>query len=277
MQRDIEYFDQIWQKDKAYKESYKGVSPASWDKRAEEFNRNASDERTDMIVKLLLEKKMLHENSIVLDIGCGPGKFMREFAQRTQKVVGVDISPKMLHYARKNVAAQGLANAEFIELDWEKADLCALNWKKKFSLVTGIMSPAFSNRQGLEKMLEASNEYGLICHFLERQDSIGDELKKHILGRDKIDQYGNKALYCSLNILWLYKIFPEIVNFYLDRETSQSIEEAGRYYITRFEMKTDLTEGQKIETMEYLKRKAENGIIKGKIKSKIACICWKEN
>lgn len=131
---------------------------------------------------------MLQENSIVLDIGCGPGKFVREFAKRAQNVVGVDISSKMLHYAQENVVAQGLGNAEFRELDWGKADLSALNWKKKFSLVTGIMSPAFLNRQGLEKMLEASNDYGLICHFVERQDSISDELKKHVLGREKIEK-----------------------------------------------------------------------------------------
>ncbi|SPF31895.1 Methyltransferase [Candidatus Desulfosporosinus infrequens] len=276
MQRDIEYFDQIWQKDKDYKEGHNGVSPASWDKRAEGFNRNVSDERMDKIVELLLEKKMLQENSIVLDIGCGPGKFVREFAKRAQNVVGVDISSKMLHYAQENVVAQGLGNAEFRELDWEKADLSALNWKKKFSLVTGIMSPAFLNRQGLEKMLEASHEYGLICHFVERQDSISDELKKHVLGREKIDKYGNKGLYCSFNILWLYEIFPEIIYFNLDKETNQSIEEAYRNYTSRFEMKTDLTEAQKTEIMDYLKKKAENGVIKEKTKSKIACIYWRK-
>ena len=273
MNRNIDYFEQIWQKEKKYKD----VSPTSWDNRAEDFNRHVSDERRDKIIELLLEKQMLQKNSRVLDIGCGPGKFVLKYAQRAKNVVGVDISPKMLHYAAENVDTLSLDNTEFRELDWEKADLTALNWKKKFSLVTGIMSPAFSNRKGLEKMLEASNEYCLISHFVERQDSIGDALKKDVLGRDTIDEYGNKSLYCCLNILWLYKLFPEIVYFNLERETMQSLEEASRHYITKYEMKTDLTVTQKTEIMEYLNSKAENGVIKEKTKSKIACIYWRNN
>lgn len=218
---------------------------------------------------------MLGKESTVLDIGCGPGKFAIEFGLTAKSVVGLDISPKMLQFAADNVAAKGLKNVNFQQMDWKQADLGALNWKKKFSLVTAIMSPALSNRKVLDKMMEASNQYCLISHFMERHDSISDVLKKDILARETDDEFGNRAIYCSFNILWLYKLFPEIVYFNTERETIRPVEEATRYYNTRLEMRKTLTTTQKAEILEYLNGKAENGFIKEKTTAIVACIYWK--
>ncbi|MEA1961892.1 MAG: methyltransferase domain-containing protein [Bacillota bacterium] len=273
MDINIDYFEQLWEE--AFKEDHKADSRTSWDNRAEEFNRNDPDERIGKISALLLEKQMLQKGSTVLDIGCGPGKFVLAFAPRAKSVAGVDISPKMLQYATENAAALGLDNTEFRELDWRNADLAALNWRKKFSLVTGIMSPALSNPNSLEKMIEASNEYCLLCHFVERQDSIMDVLRKVILGWNTDDEFGNKALYCSLNILWLKKLFPEIVYFDTEREITRPLERAGKHYITKLEMNTTLTAAQKSDVLDFLKNTAENGMIRETITARIACIYWR--
>ncbi|HZK43762.1 MAG TPA: class I SAM-dependent methyltransferase [Syntrophomonadaceae bacterium] len=271
----IDYFDQLWEKEKDYKEGYKAGIRDSWDKRAEEFNRNEPDERIHKISKLLLEKHMLEKESTVLDIGCGPGKFVLAFAQKAKKAVGVDVSPNMLKYASENASALGLENTEFKELDWEKADVTALGWRKKFSLVTAIMSPVINSRKNLEKMIEASNEYCLLTHFLERQDSINDVLKKDVLGWDHDDKYGNTALYCSLNILWLKGLFPEIFYFDSTRERKWALERANKHYINKLEMRNTLTESQKLNILEYLGSIAKDGMVEEKITSKIACIYWR--
>lgn len=276
LEMDIEYLEQLWKND-SHKASRKQGDRASWDSRVEEFNSDQPDERIGKILGLLLEKGMLHENSSVLDVGSGPGKFVIEFARKAKNVVGADISPNMLQEAENNLAAKGLDNVEFTEVDWEKADLAALKWRKKFSLVTAIMSPAFSSKEGLEKMLEASHEYGLITHFIQRQDSIGDELRDHIIGRKSPNPYGNKTLYCSFNLLWLYRLFPEIVYFNTVREVSRPLEEAGRHYINRLEVRAPLMAAQQAEIQDVLKAKAENGIIRETITAKIACIYWKNN
>lgn len=271
-----DYFDQIWQSNKKRKEGLTGNS-ALWDNRAEEFNRHGTDERKDIIIRLLLDKQMLNRNSTVLDIGCGPGKFVIEFAQRAKHVVGADLSPKMLKFAAENLAAKNISNAELKQIDWEKADLAALNWQKKFSLVVGIMSPAFWSRKGLEKMIQAGNEFGFICHFVERQDLIEDVLKKEILGRhnDGDDEFGNRGLYCSLNVLWLSKLYPEIAYFNTQREVVRSVEETAQNFIAKYETEGVLTAAQKEGVKDFLKKKAEDGLIKDRITAKIACIYWK--
>jgi SAM-dependent methyltransferase len=268
----LDYFDKIWL---SHEKAGMKNADKMWDARASEFNKMGKDERVDIIMGLLQEKDMLNHNSTVLDVGCGPGKFVLEFAKKARHVVGVDISPKMLEYAKENSVAAGFDNTEFKEMDWEAADLTAMGWNKKFSLVVGIMSPAFWSRIGLEKMIEASNEYGMICHFVERQDSIGDELRKEIFSDYKRDEFGSKGLYCSLNILWLYKLYPEISYFDTNRTEIRTVKEMAENFISKYEIRKGMTASQKDRVYSFLESKAVDGVIRDETKAKIACICWK--
>jgi ubiquinone/menaquinone biosynthesis C-methylase UbiE len=55
----------------------------------------------------------------ILDIACGPGSWVMEvaFALPATHVVGFDISPEMIAYARAQARVQGLNNAEFHVMD----------------------------------------------------------------------------------------------------------------------------------------------------------------
>jgi SAM-dependent methyltransferase len=53
----------------------------------------------------------------VLDFGCGVGRLVIPFAQRSDEVVGVDISQSMLAEAGVNCAAAGLANVTLTRSD----------------------------------------------------------------------------------------------------------------------------------------------------------------
>ena len=63
----------------------------------------------------------LPENSKILDVGCGTGNFSIKLAKKNFKIVGIDISKKMLNIARKKSKQQSL-NIEFIEMDAHKLD-----------------------------------------------------------------------------------------------------------------------------------------------------------
>ncbi len=54
------------------------------------------------------------DNSSVIDIGCGVGSVVLELAKRCSHVIGVDLSPKMVSYARKRLAAASIGNAEIL-------------------------------------------------------------------------------------------------------------------------------------------------------------------
>lgn len=69
----------------------------------------------------------LADGQRVLDIGCGCGGNTLELAAQVGAgaAVGVDISAPMLARARELAAAQGVANASFVEADAQIADLAA--------------------------------------------------------------------------------------------------------------------------------------------------------
>jgi hypothetical protein len=136
------------------------------------------------------------------------------------------------------------------------------------------MSPALDSKECLDKMLEAGSEYGLICHFVRRYDSISDELKRNILHQPTVDEFGNKGLFCCFNTLWYYKLFPEIAYFDTERDKTRTLEAANLHYIKRLEVKEELTSTQKAAVLAFLKSKAKNGGVKEKTAAKIACIYW---
>jgi SAM-dependent methyltransferase len=51
----------------------------------------------------------------VVDIGCGVGRLTRVLAARAERVVGIDVSPRMLELARRHNAS--LTNVEWVEGD----------------------------------------------------------------------------------------------------------------------------------------------------------------
>ncbi len=273
---DVTYFERLWNEKEQIGSSQSKESKL-WDGRVKEFNSQQPDERITLITGMLEDKGMLHKGSSVLDIGCGPGKFALAFAQTAKSVTGLDISQKMLQQAENNCAESGANNVEFVQMDWEKVNLCTLKWRKRFDLVTAIMSPAFCSKASLDKMIEASRGGCLISHFVKRSDSVGDPLRQQIIGINDKEDLGNRGLYCSLNILWLYKLYPEVFYFNTEREVTRSLPEARSHYLSKLEMSANLSKKKKEDANNLLLQTAEKGIVRERITAKIACIYWKNN
>jgi putative AdoMet-dependent methyltransferase len=51
----------------------------------------------------------------IVDLGCGTGAFVAEVAHHCRRVIGVDVSPKMLAGARQRMQDAGLTNVELVK------------------------------------------------------------------------------------------------------------------------------------------------------------------
>lgn len=71
------------------------------------------------LLGLFPEQVDFRRGARVLDIGCGPGDWVREVAQKVSEsnVVGIDISNLMVDYARSCAQRQRLLNATFLVMD----------------------------------------------------------------------------------------------------------------------------------------------------------------
>lgn len=102
----------------------------------------------------------LNKNMKVLEVGCGTGRWAFYFAKKVNKVVGIDISDKMIEIAKKKQRNLGIENIEFqctSILDFQACD--------KFDLVyfSGVLQ--YINDNDIEKILvrlpELMNRDGL--------------------------------------------------------------------------------------------------------------------
>ena len=66
----------------------------------------------------------LNSETVMLDLGSGPGTITAGLARRVRQVTGLDISTGMVESARRHVARQGITNASFLtgsayDLPWD--------------------------------------------------------------------------------------------------------------------------------------------------------------
>ena len=81
-----------------------GIDPAD--------RRGHKNNYIDLLQKIALEEVLeLKGDEIVLDFGCGSGRFSYWIAPKVKKVIGLEITPEMIDLAEKN---QTVENVEFI-------------------------------------------------------------------------------------------------------------------------------------------------------------------
>lgn len=90
-------------------------SPIHWARTYDLGTRFMMLGRGNSFRRRVLDLALLKNGEGFLDIGCGPGRLVMEACKRVGRlgaVYGVDISPQMIHLARKK-AARSCPNAEF--------------------------------------------------------------------------------------------------------------------------------------------------------------------
>jgi SAM-dependent methyltransferase len=84
-----------------------------WAGNAEYFDRSVA-----VYHERLLTAAAIGERDLVLDLGCGTGQTTRDAARQTGgSALGVDLSSRMLGYARRRAAEEGVTNATFVQAD----------------------------------------------------------------------------------------------------------------------------------------------------------------
>lgn len=271
---EIRYFKDLWEQ---RKKPDLNTSEVFWDSRAVEFNESTDkdQERVNRIIRLFEGKGVLGKDKSVLDIGSGTGKFALRFAPLVQEVVGVDLSSRMLSFARDNAERKKIANVSFEKLNWGEADLDAQGWHNRFDLVFAANCPGINNLNALEKMINASRGYCFISAFVFRKDSLKDDLGVLLKRKPKDDRQGT-GFYCTFNLLWHMGYYPEVQYADGSWEYVMTREKADRYYTTHFDMFQPLDQQEKDLLNRYLEQKTgEDGFIRDQVTAKFGWIYWK--
>lgn len=113
------------------------------------------------------------QNKVVLDLGCGTGKFMQKFYKVTAKYYGLDLSSKQLEIAKKKVKDGNIkficSSAENIPLSDNSIDVIISTW------VLGTILETDRRNKVLEEMKRVLKKDGNI--YLVEND-IGGEFEE---------------------------------------------------------------------------------------------------
>lgn len=85
-------------------------------------------------ITLAAQKAGLSKIKSMVELGCGPGQYCREFARRSIKAYGVDISPEMVAYTKSKCQEEKL-DCTVIE-----ADFCHFTLKQPVDLAVCMMA-----------------------------------------------------------------------------------------------------------------------------------------
>lgn len=259
-EEELKHFENIWcSKNPPNLQHTKQI----WDARADEWEANLteegeyrerSDRRIHATVKYLAGKGLLEADRDVIDIGCGPGRFVGEFAKTARQVVGTDLSPKMLEYAARYAAQIGVTNTSYLAADFREIDLKAEGWYKKFDLVFSSITPAISGMDGLERMMAISRGFCFNSGFAHSTDELLSKIRREVFGLDEENFAFSRSdgFYALWNILWLKGYYPECTYYTEATEwVWKSPAQAAAFYGTGLAKETgDATAEQRI--LQYL-------------------------
>ncbi len=97
----------------------KAMQPSDtfWDKKSKNYDKNIK--KYNFVYKKTIDsaRSLLTNSDVVLDFACGTGAISLDIAPHVQKVLGIDLSEKMIALANKKVRERHIDNASFSQID----------------------------------------------------------------------------------------------------------------------------------------------------------------
>jgi len=236
-----------------------------WDNKSKDFyertEKNQKQFTNEFVFQLIKDRQLLKADSHALDIGCGTGRHLLEFAAYTPYLTGIDISSKMLAYAQEKL--QHIPQAKLIHGNW----MGTFTTENQFDFVFACMTPAIASIDNIKRMCMISKKYCMLERTVYEKDSVQELIEQH-LGRKlfRLPHNDKNYVYGVWNILWLMGYCPEVVFDKRVRSTTHTIED----YISGI----DYSPKEKTAVMQLLNTKAQDGIITAEESVVKAIILW---
>ena len=218
---DTKYFTGLWGTRQHCRLDH---SPEAWDDRAERWiddlgadgrGKIGMNERIDHTARYLISRGALNAETTVIDVGCGPGLFVMEFAKTARHAVGIDHSKRFIDYAKTCANSRNLHNASFLEDDFLYLDIDKAGYSGAFDLVFASITPAVTGEGGIVKFLKMSRGFCNNVSFVNVSDTLAERVSLDVFGEKYKPRFDGTGFYALLNLLWLDGYYPE-TSYYTD-------------------------------------------------------------
>lgn len=167
-------------------------SRQDWDERAVDWDgrlRGADvrarqgEERVRAVTAFLRERGLVGPDQDVVDVGCGPGRFIAGFAREARRAVGLDFAPGMVEAGARFAREQGLANTEFHVCDFQGDGPFDPAWDGAFDLAFSSITPAISGFDALLRFMRLSRAWCMNVCFIHLHNELHDRVLAEVFGR----------------------------------------------------------------------------------------------
>ena len=210
-----------------------------WDKRMKNWKQNfwtanlkdngsgKSMARVRETAPYLKQAGVLGPDTDVIDIGCGPGRFVSEFARTARMVVGVDISPRAIEYARLFTKESGQMNTGFLVSDFLSLDLKSAGLKSIYDLAFCSLSPAVSGREGLSRFMGLTRSWCCMNSIVSGRHELHQRIAREVFHKETLESWNGQHFYTTFNILLLSGYQP-MTSYY--RQAKENERPASREF-----------------------------------------------
>jgi SAM-dependent methyltransferase len=211
---DLAYFKGLWEK---RSESPVQHSPEVWDSRAGEWINRLGERgsgahmrgRASAAAAFLKDRGLLGGSDSVIDVGCGPGLFVTEFAHTAKHATGLDFSARFIDYARKYAAVLGVKNVDFRQCDFNGLNIEEAGLVGAYDLVFTSITPAASGKGCLDKLMRMSRRWCYNASFVHAEDDLAERVSRDVFGHELVPRWDGRGFYALANLLWLSGYYPE--------------------------------------------------------------------
>lgn len=134
--------------------------------------KEKGDERVISAINYLDSKGLLEKIMMSQILDAVPDGLLLHFAKYVHKVVGLDISDKMVKHGMEHIQNEGLNNAILYTCNFQTLDIDKSGYTHAFDLVFSSMTPAIHNMDGLIKSMEMSRAWCCNITHLDRRNSL---------------------------------------------------------------------------------------------------------
>ncbi|HLD31771.1 MAG TPA: class I SAM-dependent methyltransferase [Patescibacteria group bacterium] len=138
----------------------------------------------------------------ILDIGCGPGRDVKYFAEQNLKVIGIDLTANFV-----KIASQNVSNAKFIQTDMRKLDFQDSSFDGIWACASFFHIPKKDAKNALLGFRRVLKSSGLMFISIKAGTGEGSIQKEEDGGRTKFyalyteDEFKNLIESCDFKIL----------------------------------------------------------------------------
>ena len=263
-------WDEIWKAEKYPMWVMNGEVGKFWDGEASNrFQKMVCSENARSRTMQQVKSLNLSKDDIVLDIGCGVGRLSVPIAKIVKKVYALDISKKMLEYAKKYAESECVEDIEFIQGNWEEFDIATIE-KVDVTIAYNSLG-VYELRKSLEKINAITRREVYIFTFAGKGEWMDEELVEIIYGNRISFNYSSASIISGL-LSQMGIVHETSVEESYWAATYHSVDEAFEDIINMYSIDDSFRDIVKDFIIRKVDRK--NGLVEFCQKRSVACIHW---